>query len=122
MGGGTEMTSISAESGVALGTTSRKYSLRRVEIAWGFLFITPWIIGFLLFTVFPMIASLYLSFTSYNITSNNPIQWVGTANYSRMLSLEIKTLPNENTSSDQVLSPGYSEWFHFGTTVVGAID
>jgi multiple sugar transport system permease protein len=48
----------------------------------GYLFIGPWLLGFLLFTAFPFLASLYLSFTRYNVVSA-PV-WVGTANY-RML-------------------------------------
>ena len=48
----------------------------------GYAFIAPWLIGFCLFTAFPFIASIYLSFTRYNVVS--PPSWVGTANY-RML-------------------------------------
>jgi multiple sugar transport system permease protein len=48
----------------------------------GYAFIGPWLIGFLLFTAFPFLASIYLSFTRYNVVAA-PV-WVGTANY-RML-------------------------------------
>jgi multiple sugar transport system permease protein len=48
----------------------------------GYAFIGPWLIGFLLFTAFPFLASICLSFTRYNIVTA-PV-WVGTANY-RML-------------------------------------
>ncbi len=116
------MASLSAEAESTLAVTPRKYSLRKLEIRWGMLFITPWIIGFLLFTAFPMVASLYMSFTSYNINSKEPIQWIGLANYSRMLSLQIKTLDSDNASSSSVLSDGYSEWFRVGNVVVGATD
>ena len=44
------------------------------------LFISPWILGFLMFTVGPMVMSLYYSFTEYNII-NDPV-WVGFKNYS----------------------------------------
>jgi multiple sugar transport system permease protein len=40
---------------------------------------SPWIIGFLVFTAYPMVASLYFSFTHYNLLSQP--QWVGLANY-----------------------------------------
>src|SRR5215210_1599403 len=47
-----------------------------------YLFASPWIIGLLLFTIGPMISSLYLSFTDYAvITSPN---WVGLDNYVHM--------------------------------------
>ena len=40
---------------------------------------SPWIIGFLVFYVYPMFASLYFSFTNYDILSQP--KWVGVANY-----------------------------------------
>lgn len=52
---------------------------RRHDLMWGLLFIAPWIIGFLLFNLYPTIASLYFSFTDKSLT-NSPA-WVGLANY-----------------------------------------
>jgi multiple sugar transport system permease protein len=49
----------------------------------GLLFISPWIIGFLLFTLYPMVASLYYSFTEFHI-KKAPI-WIGLQNYSELL-------------------------------------
>jgi multiple sugar transport system permease protein len=51
----------------------------------GWAFISPWVIGFLIFTAFPFLQSIYLSFTRYDIISAP--QWVGLANY-RMLLFE----------------------------------
>lgn len=48
-----------------------------------YLYVAPWIIGFLVFTVGPMIASLYFSFTEYNIIT--PPKPIGLANFDRML-------------------------------------
>lgn len=45
-------------------------------------FLSPWIIGFCLFMLYPMIASLYFSFTNYNL-ANQP-RWVGLNNYQFM--------------------------------------
>lgn len=56
---------------------------RRDQIA-GYLFLTPWILGFVLLTVGPMAASLYLSFTNYNLFTSP--QWVGFDNYVQLLS------------------------------------
>jgi multiple sugar transport system permease protein len=53
--------------------------LRRREALQGYLWISPWIIGFLVFTFGPMLASLYLSFTKYKV-GGTP-EWIGTANY-----------------------------------------
>ena len=49
----------------------------------GYIFITPWLLGFLAFIVIPIIWSLYLSFTRYDLLSS-PI-WIGLGNYSRIL-------------------------------------
>ncbi len=45
----------------------------------GIIFITPWLIGFLLFTLYPMLSALYTSFTIYHIKASS--EWVGLANY-----------------------------------------
>ncbi len=49
----------------------------------GWLFASPWIIGFLLFTAGPMLYSLYTSFTQYNIIK--PPVWIGLDNYKTLL-------------------------------------
>lgn len=49
----------------------------------GYGFISPWIIGFLLFTAWPFLRSVYLSFTRYDIV--RPPRWVGAANYESLL-------------------------------------
>lgn len=48
----------------------------------GYLFTAPFIIGFLIFTMFPMLASLYYSFTDYNLFEAP--NWVGFDNYKTM--------------------------------------
>ena len=48
----------------------------------GYTFLLPWLIGFIGLTAGPMIASLYLSFTEYNLFS--PPEWVGVDNYARL--------------------------------------
>ncbi len=49
----------------------------------GYAFISPWLLGFVVFTAVPFLASIYLSFTRYDIVSA-PV-WVGSANYDRLL-------------------------------------
>ena len=49
----------------------------------GYAFISPWLIGFLVFVLGPFIASIYLSFTRYEVVSE-PV-WVGLANYKQLL-------------------------------------
>jgi len=57
---------------------------RRVsdETRAGWLSISPWIAGFLIFTLGPVVASLYFSFTKYDVISSP--RWVGLANYRRL--------------------------------------
>ncbi len=56
----------------------------RQDLKWVLLFLSPWIIGFIVLTAGPMLWTLYLSFTNYN-----PIRpvtnFVGIENYARML-------------------------------------
>jgi len=60
----------------------RNLSLSQREAIWAYAFISPWIIGFLVFTIGPMLASLYFSFTDYNII-DSPV-WKGLANYQKL--------------------------------------
>jgi multiple sugar transport system permease protein len=53
--------------------------MRRREAVVGLLFVLPWIVGLLAFTVYPILASLYFSFTDYNIVQ--PPSWTGFSNY-----------------------------------------
>jgi multiple sugar transport system permease protein len=46
------------------------------------LFLSPWLIGFFGLTLGPMVISLYLAFTSYNLFTNP--EWVGLDNFTRM--------------------------------------
>ncbi|MFC8436114.1 carbohydrate ABC transporter permease [Streptomyces sp. NPDC057253] len=55
---------------------------RRRENLVGYLFMSPWIAGFLLLTAGPMIASLYYAFTRYNLFT--PPEWVGFDNFTTM--------------------------------------
>jgi len=67
---------------------TRRFSLgsplaRREALSF-YMLILPWLIGFLAFLAYPMLRSLYLSFTSYNLLS--PPQWIGLQNYQRIFS------------------------------------
>jgi len=53
--------------------------LQRNEALEGYLWISPWVIGFLIFALGPIIASAYLSFTQYKI-AGSPV-WIGLENY-----------------------------------------
>jgi multiple sugar transport system permease protein len=52
----------------------------------GYLFISPFIIGFLAFTFIPILTSLYFSFTKYNLFA--PPTWIGLENYKKMFTAD----------------------------------
>jgi multiple sugar transport system permease protein len=58
------------------------------------LFLLPWTIGFLAFTLYPMVASLVYSFSIYH--SKQPLEWVGIQNYAQLLKDDLfwKSLSN----------------------------
>lgn len=53
------------------------------EVLAGYLFISPWIIGFLVFTAGAMVYSLYISFSNYNLATN-VARPVGVTNYANL--------------------------------------
>ncbi len=61
----------------------RRLGLSRREAIVGYTLLSPWLIGFLVFTLGPMIASLYFSFCDYKVIK--PPRLIGLANYQRML-------------------------------------
>ena len=61
-------------------------TLARSEAKWAYLFISPWLIGFLVLTLGPMIASLFFSFTQYDVL--NEARWVGTKNYQDLVGVD----------------------------------
>ena len=63
---------------------ARRSRVARAEAIWFYLFISPWIVGFLVFTAGPILDSSYLSFT-HNDPVNWPPKWVGLANYQLLL-------------------------------------
>ena len=66
-----------------LGARKLKGAERREAIQF-YLFISPWLIGFVVFLLYPLISSLYYSFTRYEIGSH-PV-WIGLRNYVEMFS------------------------------------
>jgi multiple sugar transport system permease protein len=64
----------------------KRLNLTRKEAIFGYLFILPWILGFLLLRLGPMIASFFLSFTEYTIIS--PPKFIGLANFVKMFTAD----------------------------------
>ena len=59
-----------------------------------YLFISPWLVVFLLFTVVPMVFSLVMSFTSAKVTTltTRPLEFLGIDNYVRMFTVDTRFL------------------------------
>jgi len=60
--------------------------LMRSEAVAGYLFASPWIIGFLVFTLGPIIASIVFSFCDYDVLHD--ARWVGLYNYRQLLTTD----------------------------------
>ena len=56
----------------------------RREAVWGFVFVAPWIIGFVLFLAGPLIASFVISLTDFNLVRPEAVKFVGLNNYAQM--------------------------------------
>jgi multiple sugar transport system permease protein len=87
-----QVPAILAPSGPAVG---RRRGMRRIgwpkmsaisrrEAMQGYLFILPWIIGFLAFTLLPMVATLVMTFLNVTLAQAEPLGFVGLANWNRL--------------------------------------
>lgn len=100
---------------VALGLGAIMFVVYRIQVALGIrreaaagrALVTPWVLGFLIFQLFPIGASLYLSFTQYNLFKAPEV--VGMDNYNALFSVEFKPLASRSQKSSEVLSPTYEE-------------
>jgi multiple sugar transport system permease protein len=69
-------------------------SIQRQQQIWGWIFLSPWIIGFTVFWAFPIVISLIFTFTNFNLTRPDEIQFIGLANWRKMFTdpVAIKSL------------------------------
>lgn len=66
-----------------MGRERRWSKLAQREFLAGLLFASPWILGVLAFLAYPMLGTLYYSFTRYEIPL--PPRWIGLDNYVRLV-------------------------------------
>lgn len=85
-------------------TQKRRLNLKRREAFTGWLFVSPALIGFSIFTFGSMLYSLYLSMTDYNLLSAP--NWIGFANYIRAF------------TEDQYFYPFFGNTFYFVVALV----
>jgi ABC-type sugar transport system permease subunit/ABC-type glycerol-3-phosphate transport system substrate-binding protein len=71
---------------VGLFRRQRLGRLGRTEAKWAYLFVSPWVIGFLVLTLGPMLASLFFSFTQWNVL--NEARFVGPKNYQDLVGID----------------------------------
>jgi len=80
----TEPTGALAASPARIGRPGRFARPSSRETAWGLVFLGPWLIGLVLFTAGPMIASLILSLTNFDLVHPDAVKFVGIDNYVEM--------------------------------------
>ena len=78
----TQSPTLSRRSANSDSTLPRKSRQRGADARAGYTFLLPWLLGFIVLTLGPMISSLYLSFTNYNLF--DPPKWIGLDNYTTM--------------------------------------
>jgi len=64
----------------------RRWLSARRDLLTGLAFISPWLVGFAAFTVYPVFQSLYYSFTNFDLLQ--PPAWIGVGNYTTALSAD----------------------------------
>ncbi len=84
--------------------SSYRGALRRREALWGIAFAIPWLAGLIIFVLGPILVSLYLSFSKYDVI-NRP-EWLGIANYVRAF------------TGDELFWPSLGRTFHYALVVV----
>lgn len=97
----------------------------RQETIEGYLFLSPNLLGFLLFLAGPLLLSLYTSFTNWDGFGTR--DFVGLANYARLLNLTLAPLADARQPANQVIDVRiYDELWRFslfgGSYVIGAAD
>lgn len=65
--------------------------LERQQKKWGLIFLSPWIVGFTLFTAAPILISFYWTFTDFTLGTNASPTWIGIENWQRLFT-DSKTL------------------------------
>lgn len=65
------------------------------------IFMSPWILGFIIFTAGPMLVSLYLAFTNYDLFTSP--EWTGLANFERLLTRDTRFISSLQVTGNYVI-------------------
>jgi multiple sugar transport system permease protein len=71
---------------------------------WGYIFLSPWALGLIIFVLGPIVASAYFGFTEYDVLS--PPRWIGIQNY------------NKAFGSDELFWPSLGRTFRYSIIVI----
>lgn len=88
----------------AVAAPRRVSAQRRRHIIEAYLYLSPWLLGFVALTLIPVALSLYYSFTAYDIIS--PQRWIGASNYVKAL------------TQDQQFWPSLAKTFYYALVTV----
>jgi ABC-type sugar transport system permease subunit len=81
---------------------AKKMNLARRETIAAYLFISPWIIGFVVFLIIPIVMSLYASFTRWTLIGPPPL-WVGFENFERIFTRDRYFWPSLRITAEFIL-------------------
>lgn len=68
----------------AIARPRREVSIYEQQKRWGWIFLSPWLIGFFIFTFVPIVVSLVFSFTDFYLTRPSEIKFVGLNNWIKL--------------------------------------
>src|SRR5215510_5743139 len=91
----TSQSSAASVAGSPLSRLKQTGGLRRPELIWGYLFILPNVLGFLAFTLGPIVGSFGLMFTDWTVI--RPPSFVGLENFERLLEDDVFWTALRNT-------------------------
>ena len=86
--------------------------MRRRDAFWGYVFLAPFIVGFFLWQAYPLLLSLYYSFTDYDLLQ--PETWVGLENYQKMFDDKLFWVSLVNTAIYTAMSVAIFLFFSLG--------
>lgn len=96
----------------AIKQKKKKSKKQKNDALWGLFFVSPFIIGFVIFMLGPMLFSFYGSFTNYNLTSK--MDFIGFDNFRRMFT-------QDELFWKSLYNTGYYVLFNVPLTAIGSV-
>ncbi len=89
---------VSRDDGLAVARSTapvrrRRLSLTTQRMLEGYFFVSPWIVGFLVFLAWPLFQSFFLSFHELQATSLTDLKWKGIDNYKEAFFIDARFVP-----------------------------